>query len=33
MHQANVLYGTTMDENGITKLLSLRLEEAEKRVK
>jgi chromosome segregation protein len=33
MHQANVLYGTTMDENGITKLLSLQLKEAEKRVK
>ncbi len=33
MHQANVLYGTTMDENGITKLLSLQLEEAEKKVK
>jgi chromosome segregation protein len=33
MHQANILYGTTMDENGVTKLLSLQLEEAEKRVK
>ncbi len=30
MHKANILYGTTMSENGITKLLSLKMEEAEK---
>jgi chromosome segregation protein len=30
MHKANILYGTTMNENGITKLLSLKMEEAEK---
>ena len=28
MHKANVLYGTTMDENGISKLLSIKLEDA-----
>lgn len=28
MHKANVLYGTTMDDNGISKLLSIKLEEA-----
>ncbi len=33
MHKANVLYGTTMDENGISKLLSIKMEGEEKEKK
>lgn len=29
MHKANVLYGTTMNEDGISKLLSIKMEEGE----
>jgi chromosome segregation ATPase len=27
MHRANVLYGVTMQENGVSKLLSIKLED------
>jgi chromosome segregation ATPase len=32
MHKANVLYGVTMESDGVSRLLSLNLEEAEKAV-
>ena len=33
MHQANILYGITMGEDGVSKLISLKLEEAQKIVR
>lgn len=33
MHQANILYGVTMGEDGISRLISLKLEEAQKMVR
>jgi len=33
MHQANILYGVTMGEDGVSKLISLKLEEAQKIVR
>jgi len=33
MHQANILYGVTMGEDGISKLISLKLEEAQRMVR
>ena len=33
MHQANILYGVTMGEDGVSKIISLRMEEAERVVR
>jgi len=33
MHQANILYGVSMGEDGISRLISLKLEEAQKIVR
>jgi len=33
MHQANILYGVTMGNDGVSKLISLRLEEAQRMVR
>jgi len=33
MHQANILYGVTMGEDGISKLISLKMEEAQRMVR
>ncbi len=33
MHQANILYGVTMGDDGISRLISLKLEEAQKMVR
>jgi chromosome segregation protein len=33
MHQANILYGVTMGEDGVTKVIGLKMEEAQKMVR